>query len=104
MKRAIVYASVLFTLPLATFAADTSITLPTDNVFASLKPAQGVEIARINCGSCHSTDYIVAQPRGGAKQWEGVVTKMIKTYGAAISDADAKAITEYLASAYGPTN
>jgi hypothetical protein len=26
-------------------------------------------------------DYIVIQSRGGAKQWERVVTKMIKTWG-----------------------
>lgn len=44
----------------------------------------------------------MTQPRGDAKQWEGVVTKMLKVYGAPISEADAKAIVEYLATAYGP--
>jgi uncharacterized protein (DUF697 family) len=42
------------------------------------------------------------QPRGDAKQWEGVVTKMIKVFGAPVSEADARTITEYLARAYGP--
>ena len=42
------------------------------------------------------------QPLGDAKQWQGVVTKMIKVYGAPISDPDAQAIVEYLATAYGP--
>jgi hypothetical protein len=42
------------------------------------------------------------QPRGGAKQWDAVVTKMIKVFGAPTSEADAKAITEYLTNAYGP--
>ena len=52
---------------------------------------------------CHSTDYIVMQPRGDAKQWQAIVTKMIKVNGAPISDQDAKTILEYLASAYGPS-
>ena len=42
------------------------------------------------------------QPRGDAKQWQGVVTKMISVYKAPISEADAKAIVEYLAANYGP--
>jgi uncharacterized protein (DUF697 family) len=42
------------------------------------------------------------QPPGDAKQWEGVVTKMIKVFGAPLSEADAKIITEYLARSYGP--
>jgi len=44
----------------------------------------------------------VMQPKGDAKQWDAVVTKMIKVFGAALSEADAKAITEYLATTYGP--
>jgi hypothetical protein len=44
----------------------------------------------------------VTQPRGDAKQWDAAVTKMVKVYGAPISAADAKAIVEYLASAFGP--
>jgi hypothetical protein len=51
--------------------------------------------------SCHSTDYIVMQPHGNAKQWDGVVTKMIKVFGAPVSDQDAKTIVEYLATQYG---
>jgi hypothetical protein len=59
-------------------------------------------VTQTQCQFCHSTDYIVMQPRGDAKQWEGVVTKMIKVFGASVSEVDAKAITEYLARAYGP--
>ncbi len=44
------------------------------------------------------------QPRGDAKQWQAVITKMITVYGAAISEQDMKAIVDYLASAHGPTN
>jgi len=81
-----------------------SIELPSDNAMAELKPGQGVDTARANCVACHSTDYIVRQPRGDAKHWEGEVKKMIAVFGAPISEADAKAIVDYLASAYGPAN
>jgi hypothetical protein len=42
------------------------------------------------------------QPRGDARQWQGVVTKMIRVYGAPIGEQDARAIVEYLSSVYGP--
>ena len=104
MKRALASAIVLLALPLAVLAADKSITLPADNAYAELKPGPGVEVVRANCVLCHSLDYIVMQPRGGAKQWQAVVTKMITVYGASISEQDMKTIVEYLASAHGPTN
>jgi hypothetical protein len=36
----------------------------------------------------------------GPAFWNAEVTKMIKTYGAPISDPDAKAIADYLAQTY----
>ena len=77
------------------------IVLPPDHPFGMLKPGAGSEVAQRNCGLCHSTDYIVTQPPGDQKQWDGVVTKMIKVYGAPLSDADAKTVAEYLARQYG---
>jgi cytochrome c5 len=82
-------------------AADKTITMPPDHAYATLKPGPGVEVVQRQCVLCHSTDYIVQQPPGSAKQWEGVVTKMIKVYGAPVSDQDAKTIVEYLARRYG---
>ena len=79
-----------------------SITLPDDNAMAQLKAGRNVEVTRSNCISCHSTDYIVRQPGSDAKKWEAEVIKMIKVYGAPISEADAKAIIDYLATSYGP--
>ncbi len=79
-----------------------SIDLPGDNAMAELKPGPGVDTVRTNCMPCHSTDYIVRQPPSDAKRWEGEVKKMVTVFGAPISEADAKAIVEYLASAYGP--
>lgn len=77
-----------------------SITLPQDHV--TLAPGPGAELAQTQCAFCHSLEYIAMQPRGGAAQWQGVVTKMIKMFGAPISEADAKAIAEYLATRYAP--
>jgi hypothetical protein len=50
---------------------------------------------------CHSLDYITTQPRGGAAQWQGVVTKMKNVYSAPLSEDESKAIVEYLAAHYG---
>ena len=101
MRAAIAF--LLVTLTVASAAADEKrITLPADNDYAKLAPGPHSDLAQNQCQFCHSTDYIVMQPRGSAKQWEAVVTKMIKVFGAPTSEDDAKAITEYLTSAYGP--
>ena len=79
-----------------------TITLPADNEHGKLTSGPHRELAQTQCQLCHSTDYIVMQPRGDAKQWDAVVTKMIKVFGAPLGDADARAIVEYLTTAYGP--
>ena len=59
------------------------------------------ELPQNNCTSCHSVDYIDTQPRRRGKEfWEAEVKKMIKSYHAPISDADAKTIADYLATTY----
>ena len=63
-------------------AQENTITLPTDDDYPKLKPAAHSDLAQTQCQFCYSTDYIVMQPRGDAKQWEGVVMKMIKVSGA----------------------
>lgn len=96
-------AALLVALLVATASAqEKRITLPPDHAYGGLTPAPGSDVTQTQCQFCHSTDYIVMQPRGDAKQWEGVVTKMIKVFGAPVSDADARTIAEYLARAYGP--
>ena len=96
-------AGLLVVLLVATASAqEKRITLPPDDAYGHLAPAPGNDVTQTQCQFCHSTDYIVMQPRGDAKQWEGVVTKMIKVFGAPVTDADAKTITDYLARAYGP--
>jgi mono/diheme cytochrome c family protein len=67
-----------------------------------LKKAPGVEKVEGNCSGCHSLDYIVMNsPFPTAALWDAEVAKMIKAFGAPISDADAKAIADYLKTNYG---
>lgn len=91
----------LLASPLLAAAEPKTITLPPDHAYGELKPGPGAEVTVRNCRSCHSTDYVVMQPRGDAKQWEGVVTKMINVFGANIAPEDVKAIVQYLAAQYG---
>jgi sulfite dehydrogenase (cytochrome) subunit B len=102
MGRRFWWASLLLVIPLSVWAQQSkTVTLPPDHPYADLRPGPGLEVTQAACRTCHSSDYIVMQPRGDAKQWDGVVTKMIKVYGAPISDADAQTIVGYLSSAYG---
>jgi sulfite dehydrogenase (cytochrome) subunit B len=100
MTRALTCLLVLMAATVTVVRAD-DITLPPDHPYGMLKPGPGSEIAQRGCVLCHSTDYIVTQPPGDPKQWDGVVTKMIKVYGAQLSEADAKTVAEYLARQYG---
>ena len=67
-----------------------------------LKKAPGLDKVEGNCGACHSLDYIqMNSPFMNAATWDAEVTKMIKAFGAPISDADAAAIKAYLKANYG---
>jgi mono/diheme cytochrome c family protein len=67
-----------------------------------LKDGQGLDRVEANCAACHSLDYIqMNSPFMSAATWEAEVTKMIKAFGAPISDADAEAIKAYLKANYG---
>jgi hypothetical protein len=67
-----------------------------------LKKAPGLDKVEANCSGCHSLDYIVMNsPFPNAALWEAEVTKMIKAFGAPITDADAKVIADYLKQNYG---
>jgi mono/diheme cytochrome c family protein len=101
MARVILAGVLLVALAGPAVAADKTIPMPPDNPYATLKPGPGADVTRQQCVSCHSTDYIVMQPHGSAKQWDGVVTKMIKVFGAPVNDQDARTIVEYLATHYG---
>ena len=101
MRWTLVRGLLVMGLTSSAVAADKTISMPPDDAYAGLKPGPGVEVTQRQCMTCHSTDYIVMQPHGSAKQWDGVVTKMIKVFGAPVNDQDAKTIVEYLATHYG---
>ena len=67
-----------------------------------LKDGQGLDRVEANCAACHSLDYIqMNSPFPNAALWETEVTKMIKAYGAPVTDADAAVIVDYLKKNYG---
>jgi mono/diheme cytochrome c family protein len=67
-----------------------------------LKKAPGLDKVEANCSGCHSLDYIVMNsPFPNAALWDAEVAKMIKAFGAPVSDADAKVIADYLKANYG---
>ena len=94
-----------FTIPLlATLAAAMLAVLPAraDEKPVALKKAPGLDKVEANCGACHSLDYIqMNSPFPDAALWDAEVAKMIKAFGAPISDADAKIISDYLKKNYG---
>jgi len=101
LQRRTTYLAAVLVLATAAVAQKTSIQLPPDNPLSQIKSGTGDDAVRKNCSICHSTDYIVRQPHLSAPQWDGEVKKMIGVYGAPISAADAKTISDYLAENYG---
>ena len=68
----------------------------------ALKDGPGRDKVEANCTACHSLDYILGNsPFMNRTVWDAEVTKMIKVFGAPISDADAKEIVDYLTKNYG---
>jgi sulfite dehydrogenase (cytochrome) subunit B len=87
---------------IAALAAAPAIPASAEEQPVDLKPGPGLNQVQGNCGACHSLDYIpMNSPFLNAAGWNAEVTKMIKAYGAPISEADAKAIADYLAKNYG---
>jgi mono/diheme cytochrome c family protein len=78
-----------------------SIDLPNDNAMAQLKPGTGRDTVKNNCAICHSTDYIVRQPRMDRNKWKAEVERMRAVFGAPVSATDAKEIVDYLVKNYG---
>ncbi len=67
-----------------------------------LKKAPGLDKVEANCGACHSLDYIqMNSPFMSPATWDAEVTKMMKAFGAPITDADAAVIKDYLKKNYG---
>ena len=66
-----------------------------------LKPGPGADKVEANCQPCHSLSYIPMNSFLNAAGWDATVTKMIKAFGAPVSDADTKTIADYLKKNYG---
>jgi sulfite dehydrogenase (cytochrome) subunit B len=67
-----------------------------------LKPGDGFEAVEQNCTACHSLDYVpMNSPFLDQKGWTAEVTKMVKTFGAPVEEADQQKIIEYLTANYG---
>jgi mono/diheme cytochrome c family protein len=76
-----------------------TVALPAET--SQLKPGPGVDVARQNCLTCHSVDYIYMQPPLTEDQWRAEVVKMKKAMGAPIADGDVDVIVKYLMSQNG---
>jgi mono/diheme cytochrome c family protein len=102
MKITSTAAFLVLLLPgIASLARAEPLTYDLPEETAVLKPGPGLDAAQSNCVACHSADYIAMQPpKRGRAFWDAEVTKMIKTYGAPIAEADAKTIADYLAQTY----
>ena len=90
--------------PLIFAALFTAAVTPThaDELSVKLRDGAGLEIVTNNCTACHSLDYMVMNsPFPSRAMWQAEVGKMIRAYGADISDGDAKLIVDYLAKNYG---
>jgi sulfite dehydrogenase (cytochrome) subunit B len=90
------------TIVLAVIAALVALPALADEPTIQLKPGPGLDKVEGNCGACHSLVYIqMNSPFLNAAAWNAEVAKMIKAFGAPISDGDAKDIAAYLAANYG---
>jgi mono/diheme cytochrome c family protein len=94
--------TLIIPIAIAIVAAALCVPAFADEASVALTKAPGLDKVASNCGTCHSLDYIqMNSPFMNAATWDAEVTKMIKAFGAPISDADAAAIREYLKANYG---
>jgi len=73
-----------------------------NKVVVSLPDAKGIDLVNANCMTCHSLRYIEMQPDMNKKGWDKIVKKMVKMYGAPISDTTiVNQIVDYLVTIKG---
>lgn len=66
-----------------------------------LRDAPDRDLVVARCSTCHSVDYVqMNAPVFDGGGWQKSVRKMIDTFGAPISEDDAKRIVEYLGANY----
>jgi sulfite dehydrogenase (cytochrome) subunit B len=90
------------TLAIALLAALVAAPAAAQEKPVTLKKGAGLDVVEANCGACHSLDYIqMNSPFLTSAQWDASIAKMINVFGAPISEADARAIGDYLKANYG---
>jgi mono/diheme cytochrome c family protein len=93
------------TIAIAFFAALSATSVSAQEPQIDLKKGPGLDVVQNYCAACHSLDYIqMNSPFPNAALWDAEVTKMIKAFGAPISEADAKTIADYLKKNYGTSS
>lgn len=92
-KLAIATVALVFAFAVPALADEDSI---------KLKPGEGAEVVEQNCATCHSLDYIEMNSVFlDQKGWQGEVTKMVKAFGAPVTEQDQAKIIAYLVAIYG---
>ena len=90
------------TLAIALLAALVAAPAAAEEKPVTLKKGPGLDQVEANCGACHSLDYIqMNSPFLSSALWDTEIAKMINAFGAPISEADARAIGDYLKANYG---
>ena len=97
MKKILILLSLL-ALP-ALNAEVMTLILPPET--AVLKPGNGAQMAKAQCLTCHSADYISMQPLKGMDFWKAEVQKMKDKYGAPIPSDQMDELSAYLTGTYG---
>src|ERR1051325_729480 len=62
----------------------------------NLPAAPERDVFAVACLSCHSARYVTMQPPMTAAKWEESVRKMIKTFGAPITEQQVPQIVQYI--------
>jgi cytochrome c551/c552 len=75
------------------------IELPPETAF--FKPGPGSELANAQCLTCHSVEYVLAQPPLPQTFWTSSVKKMREKFGASIPDDQVAPLVRYLTENYG---
>jgi hypothetical protein len=92
-KLAIATAALVFTFAVPALADEDSI---------KLRPGEGAEVVEQNCTACHSLDYIEMNSVFlDQKGWQTEVAKMVKAFGAPVTEQDQAKIIAYLVAIYG---
>ena len=88
---------------IATVVSAKPVTYQLPEETAAFKPGPNLDVVQGNCGACHSSDYVLTQPKGpkfGKEFWQAEVTKMITVFGAPIAPDDVPKIVDYLTATY----